>query len=286
MLLLKATLIILIILLFSYLVYRRINKHRQQRSVVQHYLSFLLLCLLGCSIVIFASIKFNIPYLPSVLIFSLLFLLLDWSTLLQKNSEYQIHLEKIQIAKEHAEIEALKLQTDAHFLFNSLNTLSYLVSNDNGKSKRFIQKLADVYRYILVNKSKEFITLREELVFSNNYYFLLKERFGDSLNLQIENSDLATEDFLIIPISIQTLLENAIKHNALSSTSPLKINIDIDSETVTVCNNKRFKKADSLNFGLQNLSERFQLLTGKDIAVSDTPFSFSVTLPLKKINIL
>lgn len=196
----------------------------------------------------------------------------------------RFHLSNLKIAKEHAEIESLKLQVDAHFLFNSLNTLNYLVEYVPHKSRSFSRKLADVYRYVLENKTKTFVNLLEELSFCHKYLDLLRERFGDTIQYRIEITDVETEDYLIIPISIQLLIENAVKHNQFSSRQPLEIAIAILRDRVMVKNNlNRKPKQDSLQLGLMNLNERFDITIGKGLLIDEDGHTFTVTLPLKKI---
>ncbi|MDP4247473.1 MAG: histidine kinase, partial [Bacteroidota bacterium] len=156
---------------------------------------------------------------------------------LNQEREYsQTRVEQLNIAKAQAELEALKNQIDPHFIFNSLNTLSFLITRDPQNARLYNDTLAKVYRYILSNKDKDLVLLREEIEFISNYFYLLKIRFADAISMVIEITDLSSEDYLIPPISVQALIENAIKHNEFNDRLPLTINISISSNYVIVRN--------------------------------------------------
>lgn len=202
------------------------------------------------------------------------FLIKSWGTDKSKG-------EQLAKAKIEAELEALKNQIDPHFLFNSLNTLSHLIGQDQTKAKRFNDDLAEVYRYILSNKERNLVLLDEELQFAERYFSLLRIRFGDAVRLTVER-DAGTEDLLIPPISLQILLENAVKHNAFSDEQPLVIGIGIRGATVVVSNQIRPKETagHSSRIGLRNLNERYRLITGKELTVQNDDAVYTVTLPL------
>ncbi len=202
------------------------------------------------------------------------FLIKSWGTDKSKG-------EQLAKAKIEAELEALKNQIDPHFLFNSLNTLSHLIGQDQTKAKRFNDDLAEVYRYILSNKERNLVLLDEELQFAERYFSLLCIRFGDAVGLTVER-DAGTEDLLIPPISLQILLENAVKHNAFSDEQPLVIGIGIRGATVVVSNQIRPKETagHSSRIGLRNLNERYRLITGKELTVQNDDAVYTVTLPL------
>lgn len=202
------------------------------------------------------------------------FLIKSWGT--DKSKSEQLEKAKIQ-----AELEALKNQIDPHFMFNSLNTLSYLIENDTEKAKQFNDNLAEVYRYILSNKDRNLVLLREELTFAQKYFSLLKIRFGDAVSLTITSS-VSPDDYLIPPISLQILLENAIKHNEFSEVNPLQISMTMGTDAVVIANERRPKRerVHSSRIGLQNLSERYKLITELDMVQENTGSEFVVTLPL------
>ncbi|MES2374457.1 MAG: histidine kinase [Bacteroidota bacterium] len=195
-----------------------------------------------------------------------------------------VKVERSEKLKVQAQLDALKSQIDPHFIFNSLNTLSYLISQNQEKAKLFNDTLAKVYRYILLNKEKDLIQLKEEIEFASNYFYLLKIRYQTGLSMIIKMDNVSVEDYLIPPLSLQALIENAIKHNHFSEKNPLGIEITISEEKITVINQKNIKKFDiqSSKIGLSNLSERYSLIVNKDITIEQTPEYFTVLLPILK----
>jgi LytS/YehU family sensor histidine kinase len=192
--------------------------------------------------------------------------------------------EKEQLQRENiqSQLEGLKSQVNPHFLFNSLNTLSYLIPEDAEKSVKFVQKLSKVYRYILEMTEEKLIPLHKELEFLNSYIFLLKERFEDNLQVEIDIPKERMND-QIIPLSIQILFENAIKHNIISSAKPLKVKVMINEEQKLIVENNLQKKKqirNSTKFGLQNIKNRYRFFSDQAVDVITTPSSFMVSLPL------
>jgi LytS/YehU family sensor histidine kinase len=194
--------------------------------------------------------------------------------------------ESLEQARIKAELEALKNQIDPHFIFNSLNTLSHLIESDPAKAKRFNEHLADVYRYILLNKERDLVLLREELDFVDHYFSLLRIRFSDAMDLRIDFNGTAAEHYLLPPISLQVLIENAVKHNEFSDTHPIRMNLRLENESIVVSNKLRSKKGSrpSSRVGLKNLNERYKVVTGMGIDVRDDHETFEVRLPLLKLN--
>lgn len=174
----------------------------------------------------------------------------------------------------------LKAQINPHFLFNSLNTLSELIYKEPSVADNYLQKLASVYRYILDNEENSLVPLENELAFVEDYYNMQQERDTDKIKLTVERYD--KESFLVIPVSIQMLLENALKHNAASKDSPLDIRIAINHESISVSNNIQRKQVmgQSTKTGLKNLAERVRLITGKEMEISEKNNTFKVTIPL------
>ena len=196
----------------------------------------------------------------------------------------QSRVEQLNIAKAQAELEALKNQIDPHFIFNSLNTLSFLITRDPQNARLYNDTLAKVYRYILSNKEKDMVLLREEIEFISNYFYLLKIRFGGAISMVIEITDLSSEDFLIPPISMQALVENAIKHNEFNDKTPLTINISISSNYAIVRNiiNPKNYATPTSKIGLGNLDHRYKLITKRNIIIENNFKSFTVKLPIIK----
>ncbi|KAA6334597.1 Sensor histidine kinase YpdA [termite gut metagenome] len=175
---------------------------------------------------------------------------------------------------------ALKNQVDPHFLFNSLNTLSSLIKMDAGKAQEYVQQLAYVFRYTLQNK--EVITLEGELKFTLAYCHLMKIRYGESLQF-VQHIDEKYYNYSMVPLSLQTLVENAIKHNVVSNKQPIFITFSTsEKETIKVANPIQPKKntASGESIGLSNLSERYRLLWNKEITIRNTEGVFEVEIPL------
>jgi hypothetical protein len=175
-----------------------------------------------------------------------------------------------------AEMTALRNELDPHFIFNSLNTLSHLISNDVIKADQFNNKLAQVYKYFLINKNKELIAADDELNFIKNYCFLLQIRHDDKLRLIINIAEENIKNILIVPC--------AIKHNQFTDENPLKIIISMSSEYLSVENsvNERQVLNDSTKVGLRNLGAQYQMITKKNIVVENYKNRFVVKLPVIK----
>jgi LytS/YehU family sensor histidine kinase len=162
--------------------------------------------------------------------------------LIKETESEKLKAERLERSKVQAELEALKNQIDPHFVFNSLNTLSHLIETHPVRARLFNDHLADVYRYLLQNKGKQLVLLREEITFLENYFSLLKIRFESALKLQLEIDPVELESFLIPPISLQLLLENVIKHNEFSEDEPLTISVVMDGMRIGLRNEIRRKK--------------------------------------------
>lgn len=192
-----------------------------------------------------------------------------------------IKIEQLKLENLSARYDALKNQVNPHFLFNSLNSLSALVYEDQRKAIEFIQKLSQVYRYVLDKRDCELVSLDDELTFLNNYLFLQKIRFGDNLHIEIQK-DL--EAGWIPPLAIQMLVENAIKHNVICEEKPLAIRINVQAEQVQVSNNIQEKlEKDSTGIGLTNLKARYEYLSDQKVLVENKDNRFLVSIPLLKI---
>ncbi len=205
--------------------------------------------------------------------------------LVKKSEGEMIRAEQLERAKAEAELEALKNQIDPHFIFNSLNTLSHLIEENPVKAKLFNDNLADVYRYILLNKARDLVLLRDELSFVESYFLLLKIRFENAVQLRIRIGKDCADYYLIPPISLQLLAENAIKHNEFSDADPLILAIEMNDDELVIRNpikKKELRKPGS-KIGLQNLRERYKLTTNKDIVIKEDEDNFIVRLPILKI---
>lgn len=181
-----------------------------------------------------------------------------------------------------AQFEVLKNQINPHFLFNTFSSLISLIEENQDEAVSFVEKLSNVYRYVLLSKDVELTELNNELEFISSYISLLSQRFGK--NLKINNLiDKHSNEFYIPPLSMQLLIENAVKHNVISSKKPLTIEISIeDREYVVVKNNLQKKSSikDSTNVGMKNIKNRFRYFTKKQISIIENNESFIVKLPL------
>lgn len=190
-----------------------------------------------------------------------------------------INTEKLQRENLSARYENLKSQVNPHFLFNSLNALTNLVYEDQDKAVKFIKQLSDVYRYVLDTRDREVVTLEEELKFLQSYIFLQQIRFGNKLKIDIHLN--GTKSF-VAPLSLQILVENAIKHNEVSEEKPLHIKLYADDEYLIVENNLQRKIAGhdgSSKLGLDNIRKRYEYLSARKVCVEENESKFIVHIP-------
>lgn len=202
-----------------------------------------------------------------------------------KKSVQQETVEHKIVAKtESAKFETLKSQIDPHFLFNSLNVLTSLIGENPNQAERFTTKLSKVYRYVLEQRNKELVPIEEELQFAKTYMELLKMRFEDAVLFEIPQT-ISNPDLKIVPLSLQLLLENAVKHNVVSPVKPLTIRIFEQNGFLQVENNKNLKEAigkKSTKVGLRNIVDRYGFITQKNVLITDNNKIFAVSLPLLK----
>ena len=167
-------------------------------------------------------------------------------------------------------------------MFNSLNTLSYLITNDADKAFKFTENLAEVYRYILMQKDQTLVLLEDELSFTLKYTDLLHLRFGDALQIKKHFNGSTEKDFLIPPTSVFVAFENAVKHNELSEGKPLQIDVDVRQGNLFIINTiqERRMLQHSSKIGLKNLNDRFKIITGKEIAAGREENKFVISFPL------
>lgn len=180
-----------------------------------------------------------------------------------------------------AKYDTLKSQINPHFLFNSLNTLSSLISIDAKKADEFINKLSRIYMYILDHQDDELVMLKEELGFAEKFAYLQSIRFDDNFSLDIKNIRNA-DKCMIIPFSLQLLMENIFKHNIISEQKKVRALVFIEDDYLIVTNNKTEKKDTeaSHNVGLNNIINRYEHIGEKQCVVEETPDTFTVKLPL------
>ena len=179
--------------------------------------------------------------------------------------------------------ETLKTQMDPHFLFNSLNTLKSLIDIDTTKAEDFVHQLSSVLRYTL--KNEEVVMLETELDCVRSYCKMMKMRYGDNLLFEYNIDHDKYDHYYVLPLSIQGLIENAIKHNVISSKQPLTVKIITDDDNHLIISNKiqtKIEKEEGTGIGLANLSERYRLKWNEKVEIFDDGKIFSVTLPLKE----
>lgn len=202
---------------------------------------------------------------------------------LYQQKRIAVENETLRAENLNSRYETLKTQMDPHFLFNSLNTLKALIDVDADKAGDFVHQLSTVMRYTL--KNEEVVTLSQELECVRSYCRMMKMRYGDNLVFDHHIDHEKYDNYYVLPLSIQGLIENAIKHNVISSKQPLTINILTDDENHLVISNKiqpKIGKEDGTGIGLANLSERYRIKWNENVEIFDDGKIFSVTLPLKQ----
>jgi LytS/YehU family sensor histidine kinase len=199
-------------------------------------------------------------------------------------TEANTQLLKVQKENLQSQFEVLKQQVNPHFLFNSLNVLTSLIKIDPDLAESFTERLSKVYRYVLENKEKDLVSLSIELEFLNAYLFLLEIRFMKKLLIEIK-IDKSYSDYQILPIAIQLIIENAIKHNTFSKAQPLKIEIFVDEQQrLNIVNNLNVRetKLVSTGVGLENINRRYALVSDQKPEFIKTSVQFIAKLPLLK----
>jgi hypothetical protein len=288
-------------LLIAYLIFSNLDPGTTPAAITRRVLSrlalFLIACLLAAFIITigynyirqfftngdlsevmnnffkYSFTKWLKPTLLGLATGALIFIIVLWQDALKR--EQKLREENLIFQN-----ETLKNQVNPHFLFNSLNTLSYLIDDHPDNSKLFISRLSSIYRYILDNGQKDKVPLKSEMAFISDYFELHKIRDDDKIKLRIDVKD--AEKFSILPVSLQILLENAIKHNMATRDMPLRISIFTEEQHIVVRNNlqKMAVQLKSTKIGLRNLAERIRLVTGKPIVVEETASYFTVKVPL------
>ena len=200
-------------------------------------------------------------------------------------SDSKVKEQKIIAGTASAQFESLKNQIDPHFLFNSLNVLSSLIEENPDNAQRFTTSLSKIYRYVLEQKDKELVPVSEELAFAKTYMNLLKMRFENSITFDIPvdfNPETSGDDFKVVPLSLQLLLENTIKHNVVSEQKPLHIKIYIENNYLIVENNLQKKEVlqDRRGVGLQNIVNRYGLLSERKMHIEESETTFKVKIPI------
>lgn len=204
-----------------------------------------------------------------------------YSTIIfSKFKEVEAENERLKRSQLETQLSQLKSQLNPHFLFNSLNTLKAMLEEKDDNSVEYLIKLSEVYRYFLDSSESNLVTVREEMTIVQAYFFMLKNRFEDNISLEI-NLLPKTLERKIPAISLQLLIENAVKHNVISRGKPLNIYVYETEHQLVVKNNLQTKRnrEESTKIGLQNLNNRSKLLTQKEVIVEMTEKEFIVKIP-------
>ena len=193
--------------------------------------------------------------------------------------EAAVQQEKLKREQLALQYETLKSQVNPHFLFNNLNSLTSLINSNPDKAIDFVKKLSEVYRYVLDQKDHELVDLSTELKFLKSYVFLQKIRFENNLTVQI---DVSEKNFKVIPLSVQMLVENAIKHNEISDKKPLQIRIFSDADQYLTVENGLQKKygSEGTGSGIQNIRDRYNFFSDRKVSISFNSERFRVSIPL------
>ncbi|MBA4318207.1 MAG: histidine kinase [Flavobacterium sp.] len=203
--------------------------------------------------------------------------------------ENRVKEQKIIAGTANAKFESLKNQIDPHFLFNSLNVLSSLIEENPENAQRFTTSLSKIYRYVLEQKDKELVSVEEELTFAKTYMNLLKMRFENSLFYELPTTAINPEA-KVVPLSLQLLLENTVKHNVVSEQRPLHIRIFMEGDYLAIQNDYQKKEVlqDRKGVGLQNIINRYGIITNRKVLIEQNEQTFTVKIPIltKQITVM
>jgi len=243
----------------------------------------------GSSLALFFEKEKFSNYLVTIIITFIVTLAFHAFYFYKAYQESRLKEQKIIAGTANAKFESLKNQIDPHFLFNSLNVLSSLIEENPENAQQFTTSLSKIYRYVLEQKDKELVTVSEELAFAKTYMKLLKMRFENSITFELP-ADFENPDAKVVPLSLQLLLENTIKHNVVSENKPLHIKIYIKDNFLVVENNLQKKEVlqDRKGVGLQNIVSRYAILSERKVLIDETKETFAVYLPIltKQISIM
>lgn len=228
-------------------------------------------------------------YIVSLLVTMVISLFFHTIYFYKKSQEKKVKEQKIIAGTASAQFESLKNQIDPHFLFNSLNVLSSLIEENPENAQRFTTSLSKIYRYVLEQKDKELVSVAEELAFAKTYMNLLKMRFENSLFYELP-LEVPNPDAKVVPLSLQLLLENTVKHNVVSEQKPLYIRIKIVDNNLIIENDLQKKEVlqDRRGVGLQNIINRYAILTRRKVEIEETENQFSVSVPIltKQVSVM
>ncbi|MBZ0327288.1 MAG: 2TM domain-containing protein [Altibacter sp.] len=194
--------------------------------------------------------------------------------------ERKVKEQKIIAGTASAKFDALKNQLDPHFLFNSLNVLTSLIEENPEAATKFTTSLSKVYRYVLEQKNKDLVTVAEELKFAELYMSLIKMRFEDSIVFTIDT--ISNPEAKVVPLALQLLLENAVKHNQVTPSKKLHISITEENGNLVIKNNVQPKQVlkESSGVGLRNIRQRYYILTNRPVTIQQNEKEFSIAIPM------
>jgi ligand-binding sensor domain-containing protein len=231
------------------------------------------------------SFKILLPYWQKTWFFLLIitsFVVITWIGLRLRLRSLR-KKEILAREKVQSQFDTLRNQVNPHFLFNSFNTLISIISTNQKAAIGYVEKLSDYFRIVLEQREKDVITIKEEMELVNSYLFLQKQRFGENLLIEVDLSDVALRS-IVPPLTLQLLVENAIKHNVISKSKPLTIHIKGDEICISVSNNLQPKltKEPSTGIGLENIRHRYRILFNCEVKTWNDELNFIVTLPINK----
>ncbi|WP_347052154.1 sensor histidine kinase [Flavobacterium olei] len=211
-----------------------------------------------------------------------IFLLNRWRLNSEETAELRIRASELQEAVTRSKLESLKMQLDPHFVFNNFSTLTELIYEDQNEAGSFLENISRVYRYMISNSNKDTITVKEEIEFLNAYFYLLKKRLGDKIDLKIQIDQLCLAMHMP-PLTLQLLVENAVKHNMATLASPLTISVYSDLGNIVVRNNLQRtagKSLTSTGIGIRNIEFRYKILSDRMPVFCEFNGFYYVRLPL------
>lgn len=229
------------------------------------------------------EIYFKISIVADAMVATVILLLAKYVDQLDYSKLRDKQLQEQELLITQMRYHQLKAQVNPHFLFNSLNVLATLVSIDQNKAAKYTKELASIYRYFLTKDKSELASLKEELNFASQYANILQIRYEEGLTINLPQiTDSMIASLRVIPTSIQLLIENACKHNIASAEHPLTIDVYVDSNRIVVTNNinPRPRPADSTGLGLSGLQSKYEIITKRNIEITETPEKFMVKIPL------
>jgi two-component system, LytTR family, sensor kinase len=274
--------------------YRRISEYKKRLIIQTTVIVFttVLFCFMSefiqlCFNQVMGKLKIslNVYIIASLVITSIIVSIYEARFAFEKYKSGLIKNEELQKENTRAQLESLKNQVNPHFFFNSINTLISVIPEDPTTAVKFAENLSQVYRCILQMKDKEIISLAEEFSCISAYKYLLKIRFSEQVTFIGDELMQEIDDKFIVPMSVQMLVENAIKHNVVSHNHPLEIRFEMTNDFLVVSNKRSPKKTAefSTKIGLRNVDKRYELLADKSIVVEESMECFRVYLPILQI---